>query len=113
MAPGFRKDFVEGIASVSRELSQLAAIGQQRICGQDARASRVCHHGQPRPFWTWLLPQYLSHVEQLGNIGNAKDPATAKCRLENLIGTSHRSCMRCRRLASRLSPARLDDNDGL
>src|SRR5262249_2679110 len=113
MAPGFRKNFIERIPRVCRELSQLSTVRQQSIRSQNSGATGVGYHGKLWSFGTRLLAQHLSHVEQLGNIGNAQDSAAAKCRLENFVGTGQSAGVRCRRFARCFTLSRLDDNDRL
>ena len=76
------------------ELGQLAAVGDQRIGGQHARAAGVGEDGQARALGPRLLGQHLGHVEQVGDGVHAQHAAAAEGRIEHLVAAGERAGVR-------------------
>jgi len=92
---------------------QLAATADERVRGDNGRATGIGHDRQVRPGRPWLLGEHVGDAEQVADALDAQHADPAERRVEHLVGAGQRSCVRGRSARRLRRATRLDDDDRL
>ncbi len=113
VAPGGGENLIQGFEDFRRNFGQFAAVGDQRIGGQDAGTSGVGQDGQTRTLGAGLLGEHFRHIEQVGDAVDAQHAATAESGFQHFVAAGERAGMGGGGLGGGFAAPGFNHDDGL